>query len=98
VGKTFTFDLARGNFPIEPVLSGKTLVLLTSSGEFGFGAGGVREHMNHLSPHIKELTKYLGVDQFYEIGSEYQEFADDRHTASVEKAKRDIESLVKALG
>jgi FMN-dependent NADH-azoreductase len=98
VGKTFTFDLARGDFPIEPVLSGKTLVLLTSSGEFGFGAGGVREHMNHLSPHIKELTKYLGVDQFYEIGSEYQEFADDRHTASVEKAKRDIESLVKALG
>jgi FMN-dependent NADH-azoreductase len=98
VGKTFTFDLARGDFPIEPVLSGKTLVLLTSSGEFGFGAGGVREHMNHLSPHIKELTKYLGVDQFYEIGSEYQEFADDRHTASVEKAKRDIESLVKTLG
>lgn len=102
VGKTFTFDLARGDFPIEPVLSGKTLVLLTSSGEFGFGVGvgvgGVREHMNHLSPHIQALTKYLGVDQFYEIGSEYQEFADDRHTASVEKAKRDIESLVEALG
>jgi len=46
--------------------------------------------MNHLSPHIKELTKYLGVDQFYEIGSEYQEFADDRHTASVEKSKGKI--------
>ena len=98
VGKTFTFDLARGDFPIEPVLSGKTLVLLTSSGEFGFGAGGVREHMNHLSPHIKELTKYLGVDQFYEVGSEYQEFTDDRHAASVEKAKRDIENLVNQIG
>jgi FMN-dependent NADH-azoreductase len=98
VNKTFTFDLARGDFPIEPVLSGKILVLLTSSGEFGFGAGGVREQMNHLSPHIKELAKYLGVDQFYEIGSEYQEFADNRHALSVEKAKQEIVALVNQLG
>ncbi|WP_394181832.1 FMN-dependent NADH-azoreductase [Marinomonas posidonica] len=97
VNKTFTFDLARGDFPIEPILSGKTLVLLTSSGEFGFGTGGVREQMNHLSPHIKELAKYLGVDQFYEIGSEYQEFSDDRHILSVEKAKQDIVALVNLL-
>jgi FMN-dependent NADH-azoreductase len=98
VNKTFTFDLARGDFPIEPILSGKTLVLLTSSGEFGFGAGGVREQMNHLGPHIKELAKYLGVDKFYEIGSEYQEFADDRHALSAEKAKQDIVALVNQLG
>ncbi|RBP79561.1 ACP phosphodiesterase [Marinomonas rhizomae] len=97
VNKTFTFDLARGDFPIEPILSGKTLVLLTSAGEFGFGIGGVREQMNHLSPHIKELAKYLGVDKFYEIGSEYQEFADDRHVLSVEKAKQDIVALVNLL-
>lgn len=98
VNKTFTFDLARGDFPIEPVLSGKTLVLLTSSGEFGFGVGGVREHMNHLSPHIKELAKYLGVDKFYEIGSEYQEFADNRHALSVENVKQEIAALVKLVG
>ncbi|NVK72935.1 MAG: NAD(P)H-dependent oxidoreductase [Oceanospirillaceae bacterium] len=98
VNKTFTFDLARGDFPIEPILSGKTLVLLTSSGEFGFGIGGVRENMNHLGPHIKQLAKYLGGDQFYEIGSEYQEFSDDRHALSVEKAKQDIISLVNQIG
>lgn len=97
VNKTFTFDLARGDFPIQPVLSGKTIVLLTSCGEFGFGAGAVREQMNHLGPHIKELTKYLGGEQFFEIGSEYQEFSDDRHTASVAKAKQDIEKLVEQL-
>ena len=98
VNKTFTFDLARGDFPIEPILSGKTLVLLTSSGEFGFGVGGVREHMNHLSPHIKELAKYLGVDKFYEIGSEYQEFADYRHVLSVENAKQEIVGASKPAG
>lgn len=40
IGKTFTFDLARGDFPLEPVMSGKTLVVLSSRGEFGFGPGG----------------------------------------------------------
>ena len=31
IDKTFTFDLARGDFPLEPVMSGKKLVLLTAS-------------------------------------------------------------------
>jgi FMN-dependent NADH-azoreductase len=97
VNKTFTFDLARGDFPIEPILSGKVLVLLTSSGEFGFTVGGVRQHMNHLGPHIKELAKYLGVEKHYEIGSEYQEFSDHRHSSSVKQAKQDILTLVKQL-
>ena len=97
VNKTFTFDLARGDFPIEPILEGKTLVLLTSSGEFGFSVGEIREQMNHLNPHIKELSKYLGTKQFYEIGSEYQEFSDDRHLASLKKAKQNITTLIQQL-
>ncbi|MEH6629147.1 MAG: NAD(P)H-dependent oxidoreductase [Motiliproteus sp.] len=52
IHKTFTFDLDRGDFPLEPIMSGKTLVLVSSSGEFGFEAGGIREAMNHLGPHI----------------------------------------------
>jgi len=50
VHETFTFDLARGDWPLEPVLKGKTLVLLTSSGEFGFAPGGVRAELDHLTP------------------------------------------------
>ncbi|KZN44067.1 hypothetical protein N474_23365 [Pseudoalteromonas luteoviolacea CPMOR-2] len=86
INETFSFDLARGDFPLEPILSGKTLVLLTSCGEFGFEAGGVRESMNHLAPHIRTLSKYLGCEQVFEIGSEYQEFADFRHQSSLESA------------
>lgn len=97
VNKTFSFDLARGDFPIEPLMRGKILVLLTSCGEFGFGPGGVRENLNHLSPHIKQLAKYLGADRVYEIGAEYQEFADDRHQLSIEHAKQAIAALVENL-
>lgn len=97
INKTFTFDLARGDFPIEPIMSGKTLVLISSSGEFGFEIGGVRESMNHLAPHIKTIGKYLGIDIFHEITSEYQEFSDERHEKSVSQAYASIDKLVTQL-
>ncbi|WP_249977976.1 FMN-dependent NADH-azoreductase [Vreelandella olivaria] len=97
INKTFSFDLARGDYPIEPLLSGKTLVLVTSCGEFGFGAGGEREHMNHLGPHIKTLSKYLGVESCYEIMSEYQEFGDERYQTSVADALEHADLLATKL-
>ncbi|MBB3066816.1 FMN-dependent NADH-azoreductase [Limibacillus halophilus] len=97
IHKTFSFDLARGDFPLEPIMSGKILVLITSSGEFGFGIGGIREKMNHLGPHIQTLSHYLGVETFHEINAEYQEFNDDRHRDSVTNAHKAAEGLALKL-
>ncbi|PSB15585.1 FMN-dependent NADH-azoreductase [filamentous cyanobacterium CCP2] len=100
IGKTFSFDLARGDYPLEPILSGKTLVLLSSSGEFGFAPGGIREKMNHLAPHVQTCSMYLGVDtdkNFHHIGIEYQEFGDSRHQRSIQEAHEAVSSLVKTL-
>lgn len=97
IGKTFSFDLGRGDFPLEPILSGKTLVLLSSSGEFGFEPGGIRGSMNHLGPHLRTLGRYLGVEDFHEIRIEYQEFGDRRHQESVEWAYRAVDRLVEKL-
>lgn len=97
VNKTFTFDLARGDFPLQPTLSGKTLVLLSSSGEFGFEPGGIRESMNHLGPHVRTLGHYLGVEDFHEIRMEYQEFNDERHRQSIERAYRAVDRLAEKL-
>ena len=97
INKTFSFDLARGDFPLEPIMSGKTLVLISSSGEFGFEIGGIREKMNHLGTHIEVLSRYLGVDNFHEIKSEYQEFGDERHEKSFSDAYIAIEALVEQL-
>ena len=84
--QTFTFDLARGDFPLEPVLSGKTLVLATAWGEFGFEPGGVRDGQGHLVGHVKAVSGYLGADRVEHVGVEYQEFADDRFQASLQAA------------
>ncbi len=98
VNRTFSFDLSRGDYPLQSTLSGKAMVLITSSGEFGFRTGGIREKMNHLGPHIEVASQYLGVEDFYEIGSEYQEFNDDRHLKSLQCANAEISKLVATLG
>lgn len=97
VDKTFTFDLSRGDFPLKPILSGKTLVLISSCGEFGFHIGGIREKMNHLGPHIEVASQYLGVEKFYEIRSEYQEFGDQRHAESLNDAHKEVKNLIEQL-
>ncbi len=97
INKTFDFDLGRGDFPLQPILSGKTLIIVTSSGEFGFGKGEVREGSGHLAPHLRTLSKYLGVDTMHEIAAEYQEFGDERHRISVANAKRRAVSIASGL-
>ncbi|MDW3097023.1 MAG: NAD(P)H-dependent oxidoreductase [Alphaproteobacteria bacterium] len=95
--RTFTFDLARGDQPLRPILSGKTLVSLTSWGEFGFGRGEANEHANHLTTHLQTVSKYLGVDDIHHIGIEYQEFGDERFAASKAKASADLQMIVSRL-
>jgi len=95
IHETFTFDLARGDYPLAPVLSDKTLI--TSHGEFGFAPGGSRATMNHLTPHIRTLSRYLDVSTLHEVSVEYQEFDDDRHRQSLAEAHSAIEALVEEL-
>ena len=92
IGRTFSFDLDRGDFPIEPILSGKHLVVLSSRGEFGFAPDGVRAAKNALDPAIAACAHYLGAasDAIETIAIEYQEFKDARHHASVKKAKEQV--------
>ncbi|TXL73342.1 FMN-dependent NADH-azoreductase [Vineibacter terrae] len=100
IGRTFSFDPSRGDFPIEPILSGKKLVVLSSRGEFGFEAGGQRGHMNALDPAIAACAHYFGVDArtIETVAIEYQEFKDDRHYRSVEAAKRKTREIALRLG
>ena len=97
INETFTFDLDRGDRPLEPIFSGKILVLLTSWGEFGFGPGEPNEDANHLVPHVRTAARYLGTEAWHHLGIEYQEFGDDRHQASKTAAFNALPDLVDAL-
>lgn len=95
-GETFSFDLERGDFPIRSTLIGKSLVVLSSRGEFGFEPGGIRDGWNHLNSHLRTVaTRLLGIapKDIYEIASEYQEFGDERHRRSREQALQNAAEL-----
>lgn len=97
IGRTFSFDLARGEQPIEPILTGKTLAILSSSGEGGFELGGMNAAINYLDPHIVTASRLLGVSEHHVIRIEYQEFGDDRHQQSIQSAHAAILDLVQQL-
>ncbi len=99
IGRTFSFDLTRGDVPIEPILSGKTLVVLSARGEFGFTPGGIRAHMNALDPALAACAHYFGVARkdIHTITIEYQEFKDERYRHSVAEAELAVPALVDRL-
>lgn len=97
VNRTFSFDLARGEQPIEPILTSKILVILCSSGEGGFEPGGIQANKNHLDSHIITASQLFGVSQHHVIRVEYQEFDDERHQKSLELADLAISKLVQQL-
>ncbi|MHC2068499.1 FMN-dependent NADH-azoreductase [Bremerella sp. T1] len=96
INETFTFDLARGDHPIEPVQNGKTLVMLTASGEGGL-LDSFASHKNHLHPHIIEASRLIGVERHETIHIEYQEFGDQRFEDSQAQAISAIGPLVERL-
>ena len=99
IGRTFSFDLARGDVPIEPILSGKTLVVLSARGEFGFEPGGQRAHMNALDPALAACAHYFGVARpdIHTVAIEYQEFKDERYRRSVAAAEAGVLALAEQL-
>lgn len=99
IGLAFDFDLARGDYPIEPRLSGKRLVVLSSRGEFGFAPGGIREKLNQLDPHLATCARYIGVapEAVKTIAIEYQEFGGERHERSITEARATAAALAVEL-
>lgn len=97
VNRTFDFDLARGDYPLRPILRDKVLVMLTSAGEFGFEGNGPRAAMNHLTPHLRTIAGYLGVTAEFHLGIEYQEFGDARHAESKAVVHGQVPHLIKEI-
>ena len=97
VNRTFDFDLARGDYPLRPLLRDKVLVMLTSTGEFGFEQEGPRAALNHLTPHLRTVARYLGVTAEFHVGIEYQEFGDERHAESKATAHARVSELIEEV-
>jgi FMN-dependent NADH-azoreductase len=98
VGRTFGFDRSRDGEPYWPMVPpGKHLVVLSSRGDFGYDHGGRHEKSNHVEPGIQTPFAYIGITQMHAVAVEYDEFADERLQASLDRAELSIETLVASL-
>lgn len=99
VGRTFGFDRSRTGLPYWPLLAdmNKTLVVLSSRGDFGYGPSERIAHMNHVEPSIRTAFGYIGITDITSIAVEYDEFADERLAASIAAAEASVDALVADL-
>ena len=99
VGRTFGFDRARPGEPYWPLLShmNKTLIILSSRGDFGYGPTERIAHMNHVEPSIRTAFDYIGITDVQSIAVEYDEFADNRLAGSIAAAEATVDDTVSQL-
>lgn len=98
VGATFGFDRRRAEGPYWPMLpAGKRLVILSSRGDAGYDPGGRLESKNLVERSITAPMSYIGLTETTSIAIEYDEFADDRLSASIARAESAVETLVRKL-
>lgn len=96
VGRTFGFDRNRSGEPYWPLLTEqrKRLVVLSSRGDYGYGAGERIADQNHVEPSIRTAFAYMGITQMWSVAVEYDEFADQRLLQSIARAESDVDRLV----
>lgn len=99
VGVTFGFDRSRAGAPYWPLLAeaGKTAVVLSSRGDFGYAQGGPNAHMNHVESSIASALGYIGITDIRSVAVEYDEFPDHRLAASIAAAQTQVDELVEEL-
>lgn len=99
VGLTFGFDRSREGEPYWPMLAGqgKTLVVLTARGDYGYDAGGRVADLELVTPSLAKPLAYLGITDLRTVAVEYDEFQDERLAASLAQAEMAVDALVETL-
>ncbi|WP_454761659.1 FMN-dependent NADH-azoreductase [Caulobacter segnis] len=99
VGLTFGFDRLREGEPYWPMLAsqGKTLVVLTARGDYGYDAGGRVADLELVTPSLAKPVAYLGVTDLRTVAVEYDEFQHERLAASLAQAETAVDALVETL-
>jgi FMN-dependent NADH-azoreductase len=94
VARSFALDVTNKKQPYKPLLTGKRMLVITSTVDAGYQPGGPLEHMNHLDPHIRTAFGFIGITDIDFIGVNYDEFPDDRIERSLSGAETAIRRWV----
>lgn len=98
VGKTFGFDRSREGVPYWPMVTdGKSIVVLSSRGDYGYDPGGRVAHLNFVEGGLFTPLEYLGITDHYGTAIEYDEFGDERTEHSIARAEAETIEIAENL-
>ncbi|KJE35529.1 NAD(P)H dehydrogenase [Thalassospira sp. HJ] len=98
VGRTFGFDRSRDGVPYWPMITdNKSIVVLSSRGDYGYDKGGRIDHLNFVEGGVFTPLQYIGITDQFGAAIEYDEFADDRTQTSIKQAEDKVVELVDQL-
>lgn len=96
VGRTFAFE-ADDPSPYRPLLQPKPTYVIVSAGDGDVHPGGALAHWNFLEPHLQRIFEFIGLTDLEFIRVGYDEFQDDRHTRSLNKAEAAVDEALEQL-
>lgn len=87
----FTPDHPEGNY--KPLVHGKRVFVVVTSGDNGLEPGGENWHVNHLEPHLRTILGMLGMKELHFIYSGNDEHGGERLERSLANAERLIDEI-----
>lgn len=94
VNETFKFNPANIENPYTGLLENKTLFLLLSRGEPGYGKGDYNEHMNFQSPYLKMLFNIIGITDIHIVSINGLSYGPEKAKQSIDTSHQDIRNLI----
>lgn len=96
VGRTFLFEPEDVTAQYKPLVHGKRMFVLVSSGDAGYGPGGPLWKLNHLEPHLRTVFGFIGITDLTFIYAGNDEFGGERLASSVNHALAQIRGIARA--
>ncbi|NOW93488.1 FMN-dependent NADH-azoreductase [Mucilaginibacter sp. SG564] len=94
VNETFTFNRADVQNPYTGLLENKTLFLLLSRGEPGYGKGDYNEYMDFQSTYLKTVFNIIGISNIHIITINGLSYGPEKAKTSIDTSHQDIRDLI----
>jgi FMN-dependent NADH-azoreductase len=94
VNRTFLFTPQDTNAPYKPLLHGKKMFVVVSSGDSGYQPGGSLSHLNHVEPYLRTVFGFIGITDIRFIYCGNDEFGGAALEQSLNDAQQQIQQVV----
>lgn len=94
INETWKFKSGQPDGDYEGLLENKSLYILSTRGDTGYGKGQKNEHMNFQTTYLKFLFEHIGVEVRNIVSLDNEEFGGKIFQKSKEEALKRIEEII----